>query len=156
VRIFERSGADLLAFETIPSLEEAEAIVRVLEEEDGPPAWIAFSATHGARIADGTPVDEAFGVAASARRVLAVGVNCVPPELIAPLLERGRAGTDKPLVAYPNRGDIWDPISRDWIRRETPADLGALVPAWLAAGAVVVGGCCGTTPADIRSVAAAL
>jgi homocysteine S-methyltransferase len=156
VRIFERSGADLLAFETIPSREEVEAIVRVLGEDDGPPAWIAFSATHGARIADGTPVDEAFAIAGSSPRCVAVGVNCVTPELIGPLLARGRSGTDRPLIAYPNRGDVWDPISRSWIRRESPVDLGGLVPAWRAAGAVLIGGCCRTTPADIRSIVAAL
>jgi homocysteine S-methyltransferase len=156
VRIFERSGADLLSFETIPSREEVEAIVRVLGEEDGPPAWIAFSATHGSRIADGTPVEQAFAIAGSCGRAVAVGVNCVTPELIAPLLARGRSATDKPLVAYPNRGDVWDPIARAWIRREAPVDLGALVPAWRAAGAVLIGGCCRTTPADIRSIVAAL
>jgi homocysteine S-methyltransferase len=156
VRLFEESGADLLAFETIPSREEVEAIVRVLDEEDGPPAWIAFSAAHGARIADGTPVDEAFAIAGSSPRSVAVGVNCVTPELIAPLLARGRAATDKPLVAYPNRGDVWDPIARAWIRRETPVDLGALVPSWRSAGAILIGGCCRTTPADIRSVVGAL
>jgi homocysteine S-methyltransferase len=42
LRILEEGGADLLAFETIPSLVEVDAIVHLLAETDGPPAWISF------------------------------------------------------------------------------------------------------------------
>jgi homocysteine S-methyltransferase len=155
-RVLEASGTDLLAFETIPAREEIDAIVRVLEEADGPPAWISFSARDGHTIADGTPVELAATIAAASPRVVAVGVNCVAPELVSPLLRRIRSAVDKPLVAYPNRGDVWDSVARGWILRGAHADYGALAVEWRGLGARIIGGCCGTRPADIRAIAEAL
>jgi homocysteine S-methyltransferase len=155
-RVLESSGADVLAFETIPAREEIEAIVRVLDEADGPPAWISFSARDSVTIADGTLIAEAAALAAAAPRVLAVGVNCVAPELVSSLLRNLRGATDKPLVAYPNRGDVWDSVARGWIVRGTSADYGTLAKEWRELGARIIGGCCGTTPADVRKMSAAL
>lgn len=156
VRVLEAAGADVLAFETVPSSEEATAIVGVLGESDGPPAWIAFSARGAAAISDGTAVEEALAIAAAAPRVLAVGFNCVSPELVAPLLARARAATGKRLVVYPNRGDTWDAVSRGWIVRGVPVDFRALALAWRDAGATLIGGCCRTTPDDIRAMGSGL
>lgn len=156
VRLLEETEADLLAFETIPAREEALAIVRVLGESDGPPAWIAFSARDASEIADGTPIEEAAAIAAASPRVVGVGVNCVAPELVAPLLAGVRRGCELPLVAYPNRGDTWDAVARGWIVRDVPVPFGALAPRWRDLGAALIGGCCGTTPDDIRAIAAAL
>jgi homocysteine S-methyltransferase len=155
-RVLEVSGADVLAFETIPAREEIDAIVRVLDEADGPPAWISFSARDGSTIADGTPIAEAAAIAAASPRVIAVGVNCVAPELVSSLLRAMRPATDKPLVAYPNRGDVWDSVARGWIVRPTGADYGTLAKEWRDLGARIIGGCCGTTPKDVRMIAGAL
>jgi len=146
----------VLAFETIPAREEIEAIVRVLDEADGPPAWISFSARDSVTIADGTPIGQAAALAAASPRVIAVGVNCVAPELVSSLLRNLRAATDKPLVAYPNRSDVWDSVARGWIVRGTSADYGTLAKEWRELGARIIGGCCGTTPADVMKMSAAL
>jgi homocysteine S-methyltransferase len=136
LRLLEESGADLLAFETIPSLVEAEALVRLLAERDGPPAWLSFQARDGESLAD--------------------GVNCVPPALVASLLGRLAAATTKPLIAYPNRGDAWDAAHRRWITGGKSVAFDRHVAEWRAAGARVIGGCCGTTPSDTRAITAAL
>jgi len=157
LRLLEDSGADLVAFETIPSLVETAALVRLLDEREGPPAWLAFQARNIEDLADGTPVELAASLAERCRRVVAVGVNCVAPWLVAGLLARFAMATAKPLAAYPNRGERWDAASRTWIAGGGPVvalDLAA--PGWRAAGARLIGGCCRTTPADIRAIAAAL
>jgi len=156
LRIVEEGAADLLAFETIPSLVEAAAIVRLLAETDGPPAWISFQARNAEALADGTPLEAAAGLAERCPRVVAVGVNCVAPALVGPLLARCASSTGKPLVAYPNRGDRWDAASRRWILSGVHPAFGELARAWRAAGARLIGGCCRTTPADIRAIASAL
>jgi homocysteine S-methyltransferase len=153
LRILEESSADLLAFETIPSLVEVDAIVRLLDETDGPPAWISFQARDADALADGAPVETAAALAEGCSRVVAVGVNCVAPSLVLPLLERCASGSGKSLVAYPNRGDAWDPASRRWIPGGASPDFGELARRWRAAGARLIGGCCRTTPADIRAIA---
>jgi homocysteine S-methyltransferase len=156
LRVLESAGADVLAFETIPSLVEAEAIARLLAESDGPPAWVSFQARDGERVADGSRIEDAVAAVGRSPRVFAVGVNCVAPELVTPLLARCAAATSKLLVAYPNRGDAWDPATRRWIDRGRDIDFHRLVPEWLASGARLIGGCCRTTPADIRVIAASL
>ena len=154
--LLEDSAADLLAFETIPSVVEAEAIVRLLGERDGLPAWLSFQAADGETLADGSPVGAAVAIAGSSPRVVAVGFNCVPPALGAPLLARCSGATGKPLVLYPNRGDRWDATARRWIRTGPAVAFDRLAPVWRDAGARLIGGCCGTTPADIHALAAAL
>ena len=75
---------------------------------------------------------------------------------VASLLARFGAQTVKPLVAYPNRGDAWDVATRRWIASGTTVAFDRFVPAWRAAGARLIGGCCGTTPSDISAIVAAL
>ncbi|HEX4823066.1 MAG TPA: homocysteine S-methyltransferase [Candidatus Polarisedimenticolaceae bacterium] len=156
LRLLEDSGADLLAFETIPSLPEIEAIVRLLGETGAPPAWISLQARDEEHLADGSAIEEAAALASRSDRVVAVGVNCVPPERALPLLRAIRSATSKPLVAYPNRGDVWDAVGRRWIPRGHPIDWARWVPRWVDAGARLVGGCCRTTPADVREISGSL
>jgi homocysteine S-methyltransferase len=143
---------DLLAIETIPSIVEAEALVSLLEDHPEARAWISFSCRDGACISDGTPFADAVALAASSDRVLAVGVNCTPPGLIPSLLEH--AEVTKPLLVYPNVGSTWDAASRSWVLEGERPDPGSSAVAWRTAGATIVGGCCGTTPDDIRAIVA--
>ncbi len=156
VRLLEGSGADLLAFETVPSVVEVDAIVRLLAEDEGPPAWISFQTRDTKLLADGTPVETAARLADGCSRVFAIGVNCVAPEAVTGLLARLRAVSAKPLVAYPNRGGAWDPRSRSWGPGASDVPLDRLAREWRDSGACLIGGCCRTTPADIRAIAAAL
>jgi homocysteine S-methyltransferase len=143
---------DLLAIETIPSIVEAEALVTLLEDYPESRAWISFTCRDGACISDGTPFADALALAASSDRVLAVGVNCTPPGFIPSLLDDADVTT--PLLVYPNVGSTWDAASRSWILEGERPDPAASAVAWRAAGATIVGGCCGTTPDDIRAMAA--
>ena len=152
LRELEESGADVLALETIPSLVEVEAIARLLAERDGPPAWISVQARDASCLAEGTALTEAAAIADRAPRVFAVGVNCVAPEDVEPMLRTLATATRKHLAAYPNRGDSWDPRSRSWIPRAGLVDFAALSRTWRAAGATLIGGCCRTTPTDIASM----
>ena len=144
---------DVLAIETIPSIVETEALVALLEGYPHARAWFSFSCRDGDRISDGTPFAEATAVAASSDRVVAVGVNCTPPRFVPSLLQAAPSGTA--LLAYPNVGSAWDAEARSWVLEGPRPDVGAAAARWRAAGATIVGGCCGTTPADIAAIAAA-
>jgi homocysteine S-methyltransferase len=143
---------DVLAIETIPSILEAEALVTILDRLPDAAAWISFSCADAAHISDGTPFPDAAALASSTPRVVAVGVNCSPPGNVAALLSS--AGVDTPLLAYPNLGSTWDVAEKSWVAVGPRPDLGAAAVSWRAAGARIVGGCCGTTPDDIRAIAA--
>ncbi|HEY7659737.1 MAG TPA: homocysteine S-methyltransferase [Actinomycetota bacterium] len=151
-----RAEPDLFAIETIPSIVEARALVRALERVPLP-AWISFSCRDGAHICDGTPFEDAVDVAKSAPSVIAIGVNCSSPLHVESLVEIAAARSAAPVVCYPNRGSFWDPVRRSWTDPPRQDARPPLRPdAWRAAGARLIGGCCGTTPEDIAAMAQAL
>ena len=155
-RILTDAGADLVACETLPSLAEARALARLLSETPGARAWFSFSCSDGERISDGTPLrDVAAELAplADSGLLAAVGVNCVPPRNVPPLL-REVAAAGLPSVAYPNSGEVWDARNRRWTGNGRAQEFGAAAAAWCADGAVFVGGCCRTGPEHVRAIRA--
>jgi len=151
------AAPDAFAVETIPSIDEARALVGVLERVPDVPAWISFSCRDGAHLCDGTPFEHAVDVATSAPSVVAVGVNCTSPLHVTALVEIAAARTDHPVVCYPNRGAFWNPLRKQWVDPPRQDARPSLRPAeWRQVGARLIGGCCGTTPEDISAIAGAL
>jgi homocysteine S-methyltransferase len=139
------AGADVLAVETIPCLTEVEAILAELDGT-GMPAWLSLSADAD-RTRAGEPLTEAWAMAADVAEVIAVGVNCCAPADVVPAL----IDVAGPLVAYPNSGQGWDAVRREWTGESAfEADD---VADWLATGVRLVGGCCRVGPDDIAGVA---
>jgi homocysteine S-methyltransferase len=142
---------DLLAVETIPDTQEAEVLVGLLAELDFP-AWFSYS-IEGTHTRAGQPLTDAFTIP-DIDQVVAIGINCCTPDDVLPAVRSAVAVTGKPAVAYPNRGESWDPAARHWVGNGTsPATF---APTWLAAGATYIGGCCRVGPADIRTLATAM
>jgi homocysteine S-methyltransferase len=150
LRALAAARPDILAIETIPSLAEVEAL---LLELDGlaTPAWLSVTVENGA-LRSGDGLAEAFALAAASPSVVAVGVNCCDARDVAAALAIAGTVTAKPFVAYPNSGESWDAVHRSWSGRGDPIE--AHVPAWVEAGARLVGGCCRVTPAQIGAIAA--
>lgn len=159
IAIFARAqGAqapDLLAFETFPSLDEARAVGEALKPWPDLRAWFSFSCRDEKHVSHGEPVRECAALVATLPQTVAVGVNCVPPKWIPPLIQGLRAGSDKPIVVYPNSGEGWDAAARCWIGTTDPAEFGAEATQWFTAGAQMIGGCCRTRPTHIAEVARA-
>ena len=148
---------DVLACETIPSIAEAEALVRALEHVPGTPAWVSFSCRNAAQLCDGTPFEDAIRVVEVSPSVVAVGVNCTAPTHIDRLVRLAARTTGKPVVAYPNRGAFWDAGRKVWVDPPAQDARLPLRPAeWRDAGARLLGGCCGIGPAQIATIAADL
>lgn len=154
------TGADLVAVETVPSLEEARAVVAALGEVRGAAGWVSMTCRDGRRVAHGEALRECAEVLDAAEGVLAVGVNCTRPDYIEALIGEARlgtgSGTGKPVVVYPNSGERWDATTRSWTGRgdlaAEEARFGEMARGWYAAGAQAVGGCCRTGPGHIRAV----
>lgn len=153
IKVLLEAAPDVLAIETIPSIVEALAIADVLAALPDAKAWFSFTCADGRSIADGTPFAEAVSTVADLPQVVAVGVNCTSPDYVTDLLRAAREVSTKPLVLYPNRGGVWDADDRRW-RGSVDGELARLAPGWLAAGAGLIGGCCGTSASDIRALAA--
>ena len=80
-------------------------------------------------------------------------MNCTDPAGVSAAVAAAGAG-GKPVVVYPNSGERWDAVGRRWTG--SPGISTDDVPAWTAAGARLVGGCCRVRPADVARIAAAL
>jgi homocysteine S-methyltransferase len=156
MRLLLEAGPDLLACETIPSTVEARALAALLAQLSDARAWVSFSCRDGSGLRDGTSFVEAVRTVAAVPQVLAVGVNCTAPRFVESLLRAASAATAKPLVAYPNSGEIYDAATKTWRGTSDALDWGERARAWRAAGARLVGGCCRTGPGHIRAVRAAL
>lgn len=149
------AGADLLAIETIPSLDEGRALVELLASSLGPPAWLSFTCADGGHTRHGERVEAAFALAEVTDRVVAVGVNCTAPEHAEELVARARAVTAKSIVVYPNSGETWDPTTRQWTGSTGPNVDSDSARRWVETGARLIGGCCRVGPDRIAELAAA-
>jgi homocysteine S-methyltransferase len=148
------AGADILAFETIPTVREAEVLVRLLDEVSVP-AWLSYSCRDGVSTSAGEPIAEAVALGTH-QQIVAIGVNCTAPRHLPALLATAHAATDRALIAYPNSGDRWDPERRRWVADDGGTYDPLSVASWTELGATWLGGCCGTGPGQIAALAGAL
>jgi homocysteine S-methyltransferase len=158
IEILANSDADLLAFETLPSLEEARAVGEALQPWPDLAAWLCFNCPEAQAVrlavAHGEALRDCAALAASLPQTVAIGINCTQPHWLSRLIPELRAASDEPIVVYPNSGEGWDAQARCWTGSSDPAEFGVQASEWIAAGARIVGGCCRTRPSHIREIAA--
>jgi len=156
-QLLVEAGVDLLVIETQFDLNEAAAAVRGVRAVDAEiPLVCSFSYDRGTRTMMGVkPEDMAAAIGELAVDVL--GINCgrsLEENLAA--LGQLRQATDKPIWFKPNAGMPEMDEDGKPTYSVSPAEMGALVPAWLDAGAQLVGGCCGTSPEHLAETAGAV
>jgi len=155
-RSLAEGGVDLLVIETFFSLDEGLWAVEAVQSMSDLPLVVSYSFDQGTRTMMGlrpAEVVEAFAPLG----VVAVGANCGKSLADTDLIvdELLGAAADLPLWVKPNAGVpriVGDTVVYD----ADPATHAAHLASYAAKGARVVGGCCGSTPAHIAAVAAAL
>jgi len=153
LELLDGAGADLLACETIPSFVEAKVLCELLRTANCP-AWISFSCQDEQHLCDGASLAEAAALFLGHQAVLAVGVNCVQPQLLLPLIQVIKdAVPDKAIVVYPNSGEVYDAEGNSWSGTVTDLQCELSAQAWIDAGATLVGGCCRVGPEQIAAMA---
>ena len=148
-----RAGADLAVIETMTDLYEAKAALLAVKEHTDLPAFVTMSFEPRGRTFTGCTV-------ASMARTMeglgadAIGLNCsLGPDMLAPMLKELCENTRLPVIAKPNAG-LPDPVDGHYDMG--PEAFAAALAPCLDLGVTLFGGCCGTSPAYIRAVAAAL
>lgn len=152
LEVLAAAAPDVLALETVPDADEAEALLRGVRGL-GVPAWLSYS-IDGDRTRAGQPLEEAFAAAADVEEVIAVGVNCCVPGDVDSAVATAARVTGKPVVVYPNSGEAWDATARAWVGHSTFAPEQVL--AWQQSGARLIGGCCRVGPEAVASIARTL
>jgi homocysteine S-methyltransferase len=153
IAVLTTTNADFLAFESIPSLEEAKAILAALRPYPDVAAYLSFTCRDGTHLSHGERLRACAELLDRQPQVIGIGVNCTAPELIANLIGELATVTSKPIIVYPNSGEQWDAVHRCWQGDGQIHAFGELAGRWRGAGAQWIGGCCRTGPEHVRAVA---
>lgn len=151
----EAAGCDLIVVETMADLLEAKAAVLAAVESTALPVFATMTFGEDGRTFLGTTPAIA-ATTLSALGASAVGLNCsLGPVELAPLVEELAPHNRALVMAQPNAGlpRIQD---GETVFDVGPDEFARAMEAILDAGATVVGGCCGTTPAHIAALSALL
>ena len=156
IRALAEAGVDLLIIETMPALNEArEALMAANEAAPDLPVVIMVTVDDDSNCLDGSSPAQAAALLTE-WGADAVGVNCsTGPASVLTALEAMRAATTLPLAGMPNAGMPREVEGRN-IYLCSPEYMASFARKAIAAGAQIVGGCCGTTPNHIRAMRSAM
>jgi 5-methyltetrahydrofolate--homocysteine methyltransferase len=154
--ILAEGGVDGLIIETMFDIREALCALRACKATAALPviASMAFNTVkNGGRTIMGNSARECAQALTEAG-ASAVGANCgsIDPFEMAEIVAIMRAATPLPVVAQPNAGKP-RVVKNQTVFDMPPADFAAGIAQCIQAGAGLVGGCCGTSPAHIRALA---
>lgn len=144
------AAPDLVWIETMNTLGEAHLAAQAAAERDLP-FVVSFVVQESGDLLSGEPLEDAVA-AVEPLEPLAVGLNCIPPRGMSAILPRLRRATALPLAAYAHIGNPTPIRGWSFSQGATPTEYARYAQEWLAHGASIVGGCCGTTPAHIRAL----
>jgi len=156
IKALSDAGADLLIIETMPALNEAhEALMAAREVAPNLPVLAMVTVDDDSNCLDGSSPEQA-AVKLTEWGASAIGVNCsTGPATVLTALEAMRKATTLPLAAMPNAGMPRAVEGRN-IYLCSPEYMASFARKAIAAGAQIVGGCCGTTPNHIRAMRSAM
>jgi methionine synthase I (cobalamin-dependent) len=147
------SGVDVILFETFMDFEEMEIALRAKKELGDIPEICSFACKPEGRISSGGSLVEAFAKFQDLGAKM-VGLNCLnDPRGMVQLIRQ--VPPEYLLAAYPSAGY---PKSREgrFLYPSAPDDFARSAREMVAGGARLIGGCCGTTPAHVAAIAAAI
>jgi len=156
----EHGGADAACIETMSALDEALCAVRAVKDNTDLDVICTFTFD---KTADGSyktmmgvsPVEMAGKLVEAGAEV--IGTNCGNgmAGMVDIVREIRKADKKTPVLVHANAGKP-SLVFGQTVFPETPADMARLTPDLIKAGANIIGGCCGTTPAHIRAIADAV
>ncbi|MBQ8797359.1 MAG: homocysteine S-methyltransferase family protein [Oscillospiraceae bacterium] len=145
-------GVDILAAETLLYPQEAEAILTAAELEDAGAAMYSFTMQPDGSLFSGMDAGKVLRELEEAGAA-AVGFNCVAADMMtAGLVSKLRRSVKGPLLCKPNAGI---PVIGEDNLPHYPMgaeEFAGIVKECAEMGAVLIGGCCGTTPEHIAAV----
>jgi methionine synthase I (cobalamin-dependent)/5,10-methylenetetrahydrofolate reductase len=145
-------GVDLIVLETFTSLAELLAAGRAVRRVTSLPLIAQVTVGEDAETVTGLAAAD-VPAAVAELDLVAVGVNCsLGPQSVLSGLERMRPATGLPLIAQANAGLPNVSTGRLVYPNASPEYFGEYAAHSLVLGAVVIGGCCGTTPDHIAAI----
>ncbi len=148
------ANVDLLACETLPSFTEIKALTKVIKQFPKISCWFSFTLKDDQHLSDGTPLSLVVEYLNNIEQIASVGINCIALEKVTSSLNVLNKLTSKPLIVYPNSGEVYDPLTKQWHPNpQHNCTFANQLTNWIESGAKLIGGCCQTTPNDIANIA---
>ncbi|MFZ1940080.1 MAG: bifunctional homocysteine S-methyltransferase/methylenetetrahydrofolate reductase, partial [Terracidiphilus sp.] len=156
IKVLAENGVDLLIIETMPALNEArQALEAAKAVAPHLPVLVMVTVDDESECLDGSSPAQA-AAQLTEWGADAVGVNCsTGPATVLTAIEVMRPATTLPIAAMPNAG-LPRAVEGRNIYLCSPEYMASFVRKAMAAGAQLVGGCCGTTPNHIRAMRSAI
>ncbi len=157
------AGVDFIIIETIIDVQEMRAALLASldarqaagKTKDQVQIICQFSFSEDGRTITGTPPEVATTIVEAIGADI-IGINCsLGPEQIEPLIKKIASVTNLPISCQPNAG-MPQLINKQTVFPLSAENMGPLMIPIADAGASYLGGCCGTTPAHIQSIANAI
>lgn len=145
------AGVDLLLIETMTTIREAQAAAQAATQTHLP-FMVSFKCNEQGFLPSGESLSEATAVL-EPLEPLAFLINCTSAAAVLAALQRLRQATVCPVGAYANVGHRQADGQWDFDEELSAEAYGRHARSWLAVGAQIVGGCCGTTPAHVAVLA---
>ena len=150
VRLGAAAGADLVVVETMGDLYELKAAVLAAKENCTLPVFATVALGEDGSLLTGANVD-CVAALLEGLHVDALGFNCgFGPDLMLPFVKRLAGRTTLPIIVKPNAG-LPRLVGGKTVFTVGPDEFARDVALLVEAGASIVGGCCGTTPAHIAA-----
>jgi 5-methyltetrahydrofolate--homocysteine methyltransferase len=150
-----QGGADAVCIETMSAADEAALAIRAAREHTRCEVICTFTFQRGAK---GYRTMMGLSPAQAAQAAVEAGAQIIGPncgngmeQMIEIVKEMRAAAPTTPILVHANAG-LPQNVNGVDVFPETPEEMAARVKTIVAAGASIVGGCCGTTPAHIRAI----
>ncbi len=150
IEIGARHGADLILVETMNDIYEAKAALLAAKETTDLPVFLTCAYDESGKLLTGADPKTVVAVA-EGLGVGAIGINCsLGPKQMAPLVEEISEYASVPVICNPNAG-LPRTENGKTVFDVGPEDFAEAMRLIIEAGAQILGGCCGTTPAHIKA-----
>lgn len=154
------ASPDIIAFETIPRLEEAIICLDLIQQlSPNTKCWLAFSIKDSKQLADGSCLTKAINTIKSRYpkevlpNLMAIGANCFPLQHLPDLAAKLQT-LDIPIILYPNSGEQYDPSTKSWSNGSS-TDMSHVINIF-SQPLQIYGGCCRTRPQHIAEIASSM
>ena len=152
VRLGVAAGADLVFVETMGDTRELKAAVLAAKLNSSLPVYASVALDESGKLLTGASV-ECVATLLESLGVDAYGFNCgLGPDKMLPFVERLAKVSTKPIIVKANAG-MPKIVDGKTVFTVGPDEFASYAAKLVEAGASIVGGCCGTTPAHIKAVA---
>jgi homocysteine S-methyltransferase len=111
-------------------------------------AWLSFNCATRSETCEGQATSQCMSALDVGDELVAVGVKCTDPELPNELIPQF-AASDRPMIAYPNAGGIYDSSTKTWPEDDLLSNAAHAFDQWANRGTTVLGDCCRSSPERI-------